>query len=247
MHESIRDCFDARVRPARRTAAITRSRSCSSMTNCLTSLLDPAEIRLLLDPTDHIGDAPERARACWRTRVRGARTPFPVPRDTSPERPVNKGLEVARGKTKDSVRETWPTGRAGRSKRSTTLRRVTARVATRSRVRAGSPLKRRRAFSGCSTCAVCPPTIFPAVKTTTITRCLCGAATMVSLEVVVRGVAAGSLVRAQARHRAWFDCSSRGMVEYLHEGRREPRSADRSRTMSCIGRAFVDGARDSGR
>ncbi len=28
----------------------------------LTSLLDPAEIRSLLDPTDHIGDAPERAR-----------------------------------------------------------------------------------------------------------------------------------------------------------------------------------------
>ncbi len=29
----------------------------------LASLLDPAEIRSLLDPTDHIGDAPERARA----------------------------------------------------------------------------------------------------------------------------------------------------------------------------------------
>lgn len=31
--------------------------------DALTSHLDPAEIRSLLDPTDHIGDAPERARA----------------------------------------------------------------------------------------------------------------------------------------------------------------------------------------
>lgn len=30
--------------------------------DALTALLDPAEIRLLLDPADHIGDAPERAR-----------------------------------------------------------------------------------------------------------------------------------------------------------------------------------------
>ncbi|MBD5656509.1 MAG: adenylosuccinate lyase [Candidatus Eremiobacteraeota bacterium] len=44
----------------------------------LTTLLDPAEIRLLLDPTDHIGDAPERARALA-DRIK-ALAPFPQPR-----------------------------------------------------------------------------------------------------------------------------------------------------------------------
>ncbi len=44
----------------------------------LTSYLDPAEIRSLLDPTDHIGDAPERARALV-ARVRTL-APFPSPR-----------------------------------------------------------------------------------------------------------------------------------------------------------------------
>lgn len=44
----------------------------------LTSLLDPAEIRSLLDPTDHIGDAPERARVLV-DRVKRL-TPFPQPR-----------------------------------------------------------------------------------------------------------------------------------------------------------------------
>ncbi len=44
----------------------------------LTALLDPAEIRLLLDPTDHVGDAPERARAFAQTLR--ALAPFPKPR-----------------------------------------------------------------------------------------------------------------------------------------------------------------------
>jgi adenylosuccinate lyase len=44
----------------------------------LTSILDPAEIRALLDPTDHIGDAPERALALA-ARVK-ALAPFPRPR-----------------------------------------------------------------------------------------------------------------------------------------------------------------------
>jgi adenylosuccinate lyase len=44
----------------------------------LTALLDPAEIRLLLDPTDHIGDAPERARMLAE-RIK-ALPPFPQPR-----------------------------------------------------------------------------------------------------------------------------------------------------------------------
>ncbi len=44
----------------------------------LTHYLDPAEIRLLLDPTDHIGDAPERARALA-ARIR-ALPPFPQTR-----------------------------------------------------------------------------------------------------------------------------------------------------------------------
>ncbi len=44
----------------------------------ITSHLDPAEIRSLLDPTDHIGDAPERARALA-TRIK-ALPPFPQPR-----------------------------------------------------------------------------------------------------------------------------------------------------------------------
>lgn len=44
----------------------------------LTKFLDPAEIRSLLDPTDHIGDAPERARALV-ARVR-ALAAFPEPR-----------------------------------------------------------------------------------------------------------------------------------------------------------------------
>jgi len=44
----------------------------------LTALLDPAEIRTLLDPTCHIGDAPERARALA-ARI-AELTPFPKPR-----------------------------------------------------------------------------------------------------------------------------------------------------------------------
>ncbi len=77
LHESIRD---AAMRAHDRLAAgganplaqlhVARER--------LTSLLDPAEIRLLLDPTDHIGDAPQRA-ALLAERVK-ALAPFPVPR-----------------------------------------------------------------------------------------------------------------------------------------------------------------------
>ena len=44
----------------------------------ITAHLDPAEIRSLLDPTDHIGDAPERARALV-ARIK-ALAPFPKPR-----------------------------------------------------------------------------------------------------------------------------------------------------------------------
>jgi len=44
----------------------------------LTEFLDPAEIRMLLDPTDHVGDAPERARAFAQTLR--AIAPFPKPR-----------------------------------------------------------------------------------------------------------------------------------------------------------------------
>jgi adenylosuccinate lyase len=44
----------------------------------LTALLDPAEIRSLLDPTDHIGDAPERALALVE-RIKSL-PPFPRPR-----------------------------------------------------------------------------------------------------------------------------------------------------------------------
>ncbi|GAC1494308.1 MAG: adenylosuccinate lyase [Vulcanimicrobiaceae bacterium] len=45
----------------------------------LTSYLDPAEIRSLLDPTDHIGDAPQRARALV-ARIKNL-APFPKPRE----------------------------------------------------------------------------------------------------------------------------------------------------------------------
>jgi adenylosuccinate lyase len=44
----------------------------------LTEFLDPAELRSLLDPTGHIGDAPERARALA-ARIRQL-PPFPMPR-----------------------------------------------------------------------------------------------------------------------------------------------------------------------
>jgi adenylosuccinate lyase len=44
----------------------------------LTALLDPAEIRHLLDPADHLGDAPERARTLA-ARIEELR-PFPAPR-----------------------------------------------------------------------------------------------------------------------------------------------------------------------
>jgi adenylosuccinate lyase len=47
----------------------------------LTDVLDPAEIRALLDPSDHIGDAPERALALA-ARVK-ALAPFPRPRTLS--------------------------------------------------------------------------------------------------------------------------------------------------------------------
>jgi adenylosuccinate lyase len=44
----------------------------------LAKVLDPAEIRALLDPSEHIGDAPERAQALVR-RIK-ALAPFPQPR-----------------------------------------------------------------------------------------------------------------------------------------------------------------------
>ncbi|MDQ2993079.1 MAG: adenylosuccinate lyase, partial [Candidatus Eremiobacteraeota bacterium] len=47
----------------------------------LTSLVDPAEIRRLLDPTGHIGTAPARARALA-DRI-GATAPFPKQREVS--------------------------------------------------------------------------------------------------------------------------------------------------------------------
>jgi adenylosuccinate lyase len=47
----------------------------------LTTLLDPAEIRALLEPSDHIGDAPERARRLA-AQIAGL-TPFPSPRALS--------------------------------------------------------------------------------------------------------------------------------------------------------------------
>ncbi len=58
----------------------------------LASLLEPAEIRSLLDPTDHLGDAPERARALAK---RIASLPaFPQPRaidvERLPVRPVDE-------------------------------------------------------------------------------------------------------------------------------------------------------------
>ncbi len=46
--------------------------------DAITAHLDPAEIRSLLDPTDHIGDAPERARALV-ARIKTL-APFPQPR-----------------------------------------------------------------------------------------------------------------------------------------------------------------------
>jgi adenylosuccinate lyase len=51
----------------------------------LTSVLDPAEIRALLDPSDHIGDAPERALALAQ-RIK-ALAPFPRPRSLSETAP----------------------------------------------------------------------------------------------------------------------------------------------------------------
>jgi hypothetical protein len=47
----------------------------------LTTLLDPAEIRSLLDPSDHIGDAPERARRL--AAQISDLPPFPRPRSLS--------------------------------------------------------------------------------------------------------------------------------------------------------------------
>ena len=37
-----------------------------------TALLDPAEVRALLDPGKHVGDAPQRARAAGRSHRRTA-------------------------------------------------------------------------------------------------------------------------------------------------------------------------------
>lgn len=77
LHESIRD---ASMRAYDRLAAGGDNPLAELLVDDdrLTSLLDPAEIRLLLDPTDHIGDAPERAHAlAYRVR---ALPPFPQPR-----------------------------------------------------------------------------------------------------------------------------------------------------------------------
>ena len=77
LHESIRDA-----------AMLAHERLAAGAENPLADLLagderllrflGPAEIRTLLDPTDHIGDAPERARALA-ARVK-ALAPFPRPR-----------------------------------------------------------------------------------------------------------------------------------------------------------------------
>jgi adenylosuccinate lyase len=77
LHESIRD---AAMRAYDRLAAGGDNPLAELLVDDdrLTSLLDPAEIRLLLDPTDHIGDAPERARALA-DRVKTLPA-FPMPR-----------------------------------------------------------------------------------------------------------------------------------------------------------------------
>ncbi len=77
LHESLRD---AAMRAYDRMAAGGDNALAEYLVDDerLTSVLDPAEIRALLDPTDHIGDAPERALALA-ARIK-ALAPFPQPR-----------------------------------------------------------------------------------------------------------------------------------------------------------------------
>ena len=77
LHESLRD---AAMRAYDRLAAGGDNPLAQLLVDDenLTRYLDPAEIRSLLDPTDHIGDAPERAHALA-SRVKGLAA-FPRPR-----------------------------------------------------------------------------------------------------------------------------------------------------------------------
>ena len=80
LHEALRD---AAMRAYERMAAGGDNALAQYLVDDerLTDVLDPAEIRALLDPSDHIGDAPERAQALA-ARVKSL-APFPRPRTLS--------------------------------------------------------------------------------------------------------------------------------------------------------------------
>jgi adenylosuccinate lyase len=80
LHESIRD---ASMRAYERLAAGGDNPLAEYLVDdeAISKILDPAEVRALLDPTGHIGDAPERALALA-ARIKTL-PPFPRPRTLS--------------------------------------------------------------------------------------------------------------------------------------------------------------------
>ena len=99
----------------------------------MTALFDPAEIRRLLDPSE-----PRRRRAAARAAAgRPHRRPAAVPRARSESEPdVNKGIEIARGKTKVLYEKPGQPHQLVVAQIDKS-RPATARGATRSKARAG--------------------------------------------------------------------------------------------------------------
>ena len=157
----------------------------------------PAEIRRLLDPGKHVGTAPQ-ARALAGRSHRQLLRAFPQQRSrhSLPRmQHVNKGIEIARGKTKVLVRGIRVSRINSSSRRPTPFRPATARAATRSRARDASRRRRRRAFFACSISAGLPTHYLNGGEDDDNNEMVVRRCNMIPLEVVTRGVAAGSFVK----------------------------------------------------
>ena len=225
LHEAIRDRRHGSVGGARARRGQPALANCSPPTNDLTSRVDPAEIR-----------APARSRQARRYARRSARACWPIASKRSTHFPVkkwyrrmNKGIEIARGKTKvlyeypgqpDQLVVAQTDGiSAGDGARRERDRgqRPSRGADDRARISLAQPLRSADAL------------LRTAAKTTTTTRWSCAACNMIPLEVV-DARRRGRFVRQAQPRRAARRAARAAAHRVLRQRRCQPRSADRART-----------------